>query len=358
MMKKTLVAAAVFAAVSGAAMAQSSVTLYGVADANINSTSSTTYATPGGVSTKITQARVDSGGFSGSRWGLRGSEDLGGGLKAIFQFESGFDISTGSSAQGGLLFGRQAFVGLNGGFGTVSVGRQYTAYDDLYCATDVAYCSSYSPTGAGYGSGLAGSGVWGSVGIKNYTGRVNNSVSYASPNFSGFSGQIVLSTNEDKTATTSAGYNNSLRIQYANGPFRVGYAHQTERSVTQAVGLVPSSTARIKYNLLAGTFDFGVAAIQAGFNSTKLNAIQDREYRVGVTVPLGAASVNLGYAQARSKTNGNTTAKGDGLSLAGTYSLSKRTDFYSAFNTMKTKTGGGADTAKASVFAVGVRHRF
>ena len=107
------------------------------------------------------------------------------------------------------MFGRQALVGLNGGFGTVSVGRQYTAYDDLYCATDVGYCSSYSPTGAGYGSGLAGSGVWGSVGIKNYTGRVNNSVSYASPNFSGFSGQIVLSTNEDKTATTSAGYNNS-----------------------------------------------------------------------------------------------------------------------------------------------------
>ena len=364
MMKKTLVAAAVLAAVSGAAMAQSSVTLYGVADVYLANTSTTNFVAPGGASVKITQPRVDSGGFSGSRWGLRGVEDLGGGLKATFRFESGFDISTGASAQGGLLFGREAWVGLEGGFGTVRAGRQYTAYDDLYCATDVGYCSSFSPTGGGYNmnspsaTNPLGSGIWGGVGVKNYNGRVNNSISYATPNISGFSGQVVLATNEDKTSNTRAGYNNSLRVQYANGPLRVGYAHQAERTMTPAAGLVPASSARIRYNLVAGTFDFGVAAIQAGYNTTSLAAVRDREYRLGVTVPFGAASMNIGYAAARTQTNGTTTAKGDGFNVAGLYELSKRTNLYAAYNGMRIRSASGADTAKASTIAVGVRHRF
>ena len=120
-MKKSLVALAVFA-VSGGAMAQSSVTLYGVADAWIGQTSTTNAA-----GTKLKQNKIDSGGFNGSRLGFKGTEDLGGGLKAVFTAEDGYDISTGTSLQGGALFGRQAFVGLAGGFGQVTLGRHYTA---------------------------------------------------------------------------------------------------------------------------------------------------------------------------------------------------------------------------------------
>ena len=133
-MKKTLIAVAVFGAYAGIASAQSSVTLYGVGDAVMER-----------VEGAGTMHRISSGGLNGSRFGLRGVEDLGGGLKAVFQFESGFGIDDGTQLQGiaaasatnvfvpltqttstTRLFGRQAFVGLQTGFGTVRLGRQYT----------------------------------------------------------------------------------------------------------------------------------------------------------------------------------------------------------------------------------------
>jgi predicted porin len=123
-MKKLFITLAVLAA-SGAAMAQSSVTLYGIADAWVGSSE----VKVGGVGTR--QNVVDTSGVNGSRWGLRGAEDLGGGMKAIFTLESGINLDTGASGQGGLLFGRQAFVGLQSGFGTVSLGRQYGGYGDM-----------------------------------------------------------------------------------------------------------------------------------------------------------------------------------------------------------------------------------
>ena len=109
-MNKKLVALAVSAIAAGAASAQTAnVTLYGVVDtylANIRSNN-------GGKSVTV----LDAGGLSGSRWGLRGSESLGGGLNAVFTLENGFDSSNAGLGQGGRLFGRQAYVGLTGGFG-------------------------------------------------------------------------------------------------------------------------------------------------------------------------------------------------------------------------------------------------
>ena len=112
-MKKSILALAVLGAVSGAASAQSSVTVYGLVDvALVRESGAAT-----GASTKIT-----SGVGAGSRLGFKGSEDLGGGLSALFLLENGFQADTGAMGQGGLLFGRQAYVGLQGGFGTVTIG--------------------------------------------------------------------------------------------------------------------------------------------------------------------------------------------------------------------------------------------
>ena len=236
-MKKSLIALAVLAA-SGAAMAQSSVTLYGVADAWVGQTSTTT------AGVKVKQTEVGDGGFNGSRWGLKGSEDLGGGLKAIFTLESGFDISNGRSAQGGVLFGRQAFVGLQGGFGAVTLGRQYSAYDELRGATNQAYDSAFATTG----------GVWGN-GLVDYTDRVNNSIAYTSPSFGGISGAVVYGLGENKNlasagnAAGDATDNLSMHIKYANGPVLVGYAYQEEKQ-PQASALVAQD--KNKYNLIAG----------------------------------------------------------------------------------------------------------
>jgi predicted porin len=117
-MKKTILAAAALGSFSIAAHAQSSVTLYGLLDAGI------TYANKVATSTgHDSLVKYGDGVASGSRWGLRGTEDLGGGLKALFVLESGFSTGDGTSGQGGALFGRQAFVGLaKDGIGSVTFG--------------------------------------------------------------------------------------------------------------------------------------------------------------------------------------------------------------------------------------------
>lgn len=125
-MKKSLIALAVLAA-SGAAMAQSSVTLYGIADVWVGRTSVTTAA---GVKTNTSV--LQSGGLGGSRLGFKGTEDLGGGLKAVFALEQGVAVDTGA----GGTFNRQSYVGLAGGFGQVTFGNTWTAMDDVLGASN------------------------------------------------------------------------------------------------------------------------------------------------------------------------------------------------------------------------------
>ncbi len=150
-MKFRSMALAASLACSGSAFAQSNVTLYGVADVNIE------YANHiGAVPTAANQFnrgpsndvyRMNSGGVSGSRWGLRGTEDLGGGLKALFVLESGFNLDTGTMQQGGRLFGRQAYVGVQrAGIGQLSLGRQYTSmFEALANFSPTAYATQYEP---------------------------------------------------------------------------------------------------------------------------------------------------------------------------------------------------------------------
>lgn len=124
---------------TGAAQAQTSttVTLYGLVDTGIEYIS---HAGPGGSGGV---ARVSPGNVTGSRWGLRGKEDLGGGLNAVFVLESGVNSDTGASGQGGRLFGRQAFVGLGGAWGTVTLGRQINTLYDLFVPFDPVRYTSY-----------------------------------------------------------------------------------------------------------------------------------------------------------------------------------------------------------------------
>ncbi|MGN4074153.1 porin, partial [Burkholderia gladioli] len=117
-MKKSIAALAVTAAAASPALAQSSVTLYGVIDEGLNYTNN--------IGGKGGAVELTSGYAQGSRWGLRGTEDLGGGLAAIFTLENGFDASSGKAQEGGRMFGRQAYVGLQDKrYGTVTLGRQY-----------------------------------------------------------------------------------------------------------------------------------------------------------------------------------------------------------------------------------------
>lgn len=333
-MKKTLVALTVLL-VSGAAMAQSSVTLYGIADVWLGSSK----VKVGGVGTR--QTVVDTSGVNGSRWGLRGSEDLGGGMKAIFTLESGISMDTGASAQGGILFGRQAFVGIQSGFGTVSLGRQYGAYEDLHAIVDHNYAAFTFESNVGVAAN----------GIPDYTVRVNNSVAYTSPVISGFSGKVLYGFGENKNtplAGNSSTDISSLYLKYANGPLLVGYAYQGEKL---ALG------DKNKYNLIGGTYNFGLAQLVGSYHQIRNNTTRDKEYQVGVVVPFGAAAISAGYTHSRSEV-GAVSNTGKGASILATYDLSKRTRLYAAALSMKAHVLNAAAETQTTKYGVGIRHAF
>ncbi|CAN5510563.1 porin [soil metagenome] len=338
-MKKSLIALAVLAA-SGAAMAQSSVTLYGVADAWLGSTKVTT----GGVG--LRQTGIETSGVNGSRWGLKGSEDLGGGMKAVFQLESGFKLDTGEQKTAGSIFDRQAFVGLAGDFGTVSLGRQYSAYDALHSASNQNYDAFTFNANNGAAGGVAANGM------KDYTNRISNSVAYTSPSFSGFSGAVVYGFGENKTATNDATDSASFNIKYANGPVMVGYAFQQDKQA--AVGGVQDKN---KYNLVGASYDFGVAKLVGSYNTAKNDTFKDKEGQIGVVVPFGAAAISAGYARSKSEGLG-VEHTGKGYSILGTYALSKRTGLYVGAQNTKVHLLNAAAETEATTYGLGVRHSF
>ena len=368
-MKKTLIAMAALGAMAGVAHAQSSVTLYGLVDAYIGQTSrqvdSTIIASR---VAKLKQNVVNGSGQNNSRWGLRGTEDLGGGMKALFVLEGGFQPDTGAFAtisnQGGGLFGRQAWVGLSSGFGTVGLGRQYPAYDDLRGATNMIYDSNFATTAA----------VWG-TGVQDYQNRSSNSIKYTSPDFAGFSGAVTYGLGENKTATTDAENVAAVHIKYANGPLLVGFAHQREKQVASTSGSLFGAGAAVgvaagpaafnatrKYNLLGASYDFGVAKLTAQYNQAKgetsaTTSAKDKEFNVGVSVPFGAAALAAGYSRSKSDSAGNNN-RGTGVSLLGTYALSKRTNLYTGFLMTKVESQNAATEVKASTFGLGVKHLF
>jgi predicted porin len=357
-MKKSLIALAVLAA-SGAAMAQSSVTLYGRLDASIGQ--SRTEKTGAAPVAEVTQTKLDQSNLNTTFWGLKGTENLGGGLSANFKLESGFALDTGAGNTN--LFERTATVGFAGGFGAVNLGRQYTAYDTLRGATNNVWDSNLATTGA----------VW-KTGVTDYTNRVSNSIRYDSPSFGGISGAVVYGLGENKNLASNANpvavppvanTNNlgdatdsvSLHIKYAKGPLLVGYGYQEEKQAQTDLAVAQDKN---KYNLFGASYDFGVAKLTGSYNEGKNAARKDKEYQVGVSAPFGAATVAAGYSHAKSEGAGLAELIGKGFTLVGTYDLSKRTTVYAGYKATEVETApaAGLTTAKDSTFALGVRHTF
>lgn len=331
-MKKSLIALAVLAA-AGAASAQSTVSLYGLADVYVGSLKNT-IAAPGSDS----QTVVNSSGLNNSRWGLRGSEDLGNGLKANFVLESGFNVDDGS--QVGNMFGRKAVVGFSGGFGAVELGRNYTAYDTLRAATNNTADTNVAVT----------NNVWANGG--DYANRNSSSIRFDSAVYGGFSGSVAYGFGENKATGLDATDNLSLHVKYANGPLLVGYAYQQQDNANPA-------SDDTKFNLVAGSYDFGVARLVAGYNAAKRQGSEDKEYQFGVQAPLGSAvTVFAGYANSENETTGGVTiSERSGYNLAATYALSKRTTAYAGYQNAEIDSGAGKGD-EISLFAVGVRHTF
>jgi predicted porin len=357
-MKKSLIALAVLAA-SGVASAQSTVTLYGLVDGYLGSVKDKT--TVNGVSTSLRQTVINSGGFNTSRFGLKGSEDLGGGLKANFLLESGFGVDTGAAnnyvnpytgASSTAVFGRQSWVGVSGAFGEVKLGKMWTPFDDVKGSGAAAFDAGiFAPA----------NNVWLS---NNYQDRPGNAIYYTTPDISGFSAAAMYSLGENKTPAASAGKIASVNVKYAAGPAFVAFSHQEEK----ATGTVSAT----KYTQLNGSWDFGVAKLLGAYGqvkngstplfatapATSLAVDKSKEYQLGVDVPLGAA-LTLSGGVARSKITlaaAGGEVKATGFGLAAKYDVSKRTFVYTGLQLSKNKLA--SSEVKTDTYAVGVQHKF
>jgi len=328
-MKKSLVALAVLAA-SGAAMAQSTVSVYGIADLWVGQSKEN----------NLSQTKLDSGGLSGSRFGLKGSEDLGGGLQANFMLEQGFDLDTGELDTAGTAFSRQAWVGLSGGFGEIQVGKVWTALDDVSGATNSGFDSALSAT----------NNVFESTG---FDANPANGMRYTTPEFGGFKAAISYSLGEDKTATLDASSKTAVSLQYASGPVTAVLGYQTEEP--------QGSGASTDYTRLGGAYDLGMVKLLASYGRVKESgADRTSEYQIGADVPLsGAMTLSAGYASSTTDNAAGakqTERSGYGIALA--YTLSKRTMVYAGVRRAEQEDAAGVRTDKDSLYAVGLKHTF
>lgn len=342
-MKKTVAALAVLSVIAGAAHAQSNVTLYGLMDVFVGK--NTTKNRVGAVVTKTDAGTsLSSGGLNGSRWGLRGSEDLGGGLKATFQVEAGFSADTGVGAGG---FNRTSKVGLSGGFGSIEMGRQYTQMYLLIDGFDAQGTSTFSATNAVFGNALVPSVRW------------DNSVVYTTPNFGGLTAAVQYAFGEDGTATASSSRGMGLSAGYASGAVAVKGVYESVKSVGPA-----ATTA--KTTGLAGSYDFGMVKVLAQFINQKdglSNGLKDNGSVLGVAVPIGASgSLNVAYGRDKTRyvATGANRAKASSTGIEYRHDMSKRTTVYAGLTDVKVTRQDTvlANESKNRVYGMGLRHKF
>jgi len=267
-MKKSLLALAALGAFAGVAHAQSSVTLYGIIDEgfNINTNSGGKHL-----------YNLSSGVMQGSRFGLRGTEDLGGGLKALFVLENGFDVNNGKLGQGGLMFGRQAYVGLSSQFGTVTLGRQYDSVVDYV-----------GPLEAGDQWGGYIAAHPGDIDNFNNAYRTNNTVKYTSADYAGLKfggtysfGGVAGNFTSNQIWSLGAGYN--------NGPLVLGVGYLNARTPAASGGLFNNG----------GTAATPATAVSSPVYGAYTSANTYQVIGAGGAYTFGAATVGLTYSNIR-----------------------------------------------------------
>ncbi|WP_310633150.1 porin [Paraburkholderia sp.] len=372
------------------AHAQSSVTLYGVADVgmvfNSNSGGKHQYA-------------LASGNASSSVWGIKGAEDLGGRLSAIFTLENGYSATSGTISQNGTFFGRQAFVGLSGNAGTLTLGRQYSS---AYWYTGYLTAGgSWAASGAGYGAHP------GDVDNQDTFARVNNAVKYTTPPFHGFalSGMYALGNQAGSMATNRIV---AVGAGFVRGPLKLGVGYQdadrpnysffgnkandsaTANNIYSPVyaGFASAGTQKIFSAAAAYTIDrttLGLAYSNTRFTDLGTVAVTgltaaEKAFRGTATFNIGEANLKfqlspalmLGAAYSYTQSSGVTQAHYHQVDLALDYALSKRTDLYAmAFYQHASGTDsrglpavaalGGVSASRSdnqTLVTAGIRHRF
>lgn len=384
-MKKTLLAAALLAgfATAGVAQAETSVTLYGILDTGYGY-QNFKYDRNGADLTAKSSGLRD-GTFNGSRWGLKGAEDLGDGLRAIFQLEA--SVNLGSQAGNGQRgFARQSFVGLSSdSWGTFTMGRQYSAGTETF----------QGPNGVNLGDADK---VFGSVGLGEGT-RVENSFKYVTPDLSGFKAIVLYGTGDDggtwvnRDGNTSTSYGDrgsrvSVGALYANGPIGVGASYDRQSVTGQdamtawqlsasydfevvklALAYGQDRHGKLGWNGNAGSYIGGLSeanskALQTGTDPASYNDFKSNNYHVGLSAPIGGGTLYAGWNYSTSNLDDSVADGGwgdaaDNISayqLNYVYPLSKRTSLYTYASYMKNV--GYVKDLTGTEAGVGINHKF
>ena len=349
-MKKAVAGLAVLTAISGGAAAQTSVSVYGVMDIGIARRDD---SNPAGKTVSM-----ESGQQSGSRLGFKGREDLGGGMAAQFVLESGINLDTGTSGQGGRLFGRQAYVGLDGNFGGVKLGRQQTV---LYTALDKI--DPFHINLAGNSQKVFGYGTYAADPFL----RTDNTIAYSTPELAGLNGTLSYSLGE-QAGDYSAKRSTGLGLSYAKGPLNLQLAYLKSNTVAAPAGF-GDAVGDNRALLVGGTYDFGLATAHLGYAENRLGSIaggkgRDRNLLAGVTVPAGAAgSVIASFI--RNELTDLADGRSDQYALGYSHKLSKRTNVYTSVSYTRNGDDVALNTYRGEqlgqsvrLFNLGVRHAF
>ncbi len=383
-MKKTLLAAALLAgfATAGVAQAETSVTLYGILDTGYGYQNFKNNHE--GADYRARSSGLRSGFVNGNRWGLKGAEDLGGGLSAIFTLENGFNIGTGS-LDGGNMFNRQAFVGLSSDqWGALTLGRQYSAGVDTSMGEEMNGLGNFDKVagGMGWGSGT----------------RVNNSFKYTTPSFSGFKGVLMYGTgstansnstwvirdgNLPNTDVKDRGARLSVGASYSNGPLGIGAAYDRQSVYGQDVnGRNVNAMTAWDIN---GSYDFEVVKLSLMFGQDRngkinwngdatdlsgyavpnlANGYQDfksNNWGVTLSAPVGPGRLFAVYNGSHSNLKdddkwGSKAGNINAYQLQYQYPLSKRTKIYTYASYMQNV--GYVKDLKGTEAGIGINHRF
>jgi predicted porin len=354
--------------------AQSSVTLYGIIDDSIQYTRNT-----GGANNQI---KLQSGQMSISQWGLKGTEDLGGGMSAVFNLQSGFNVNTGALS-GGLMFGRKAYVGLSrADLGTVTLGRQFDVLEDLVLPVQGNNFLEYftAPGDVDLGDGSV---------------HVSNAVKWTSPVWSGLQVATMYSFG-NVAGSTGSGSTYSAAANYTRGPLSIaaGYFHEdngnavfskrgttsTDSIFSSPVNAAYSSASRFNIARAGASYALGPVTFGGYYSYSEYLADATSTFKSAERYNNGsvyamwqatpAVELEVGYDYMKS--HGDSSATYHQVTLASDYALSKRTDLYATASYGRASDSNGAGAAQAviadafvdggtstqEIAIVGIRHKF
>ncbi|MDB5118648.1 MAG: porin [Mucilaginibacter sp.] len=320
-----------------AAMAQTNVQVYGLLDTYVGSIKRSDQAQ----STTV----VNGGGTATSYWGIRGTEDLGGSLKAIFVLESFFQSDTGTQGRNATdpFFSKDSFVGLSGSLGQITMGRHtLPVFNALVAGNPFGGSLQLSPVMLQtwlptFGRNVAGDSKW------------DNSVQYKTPIMSGFQGTVIAGAGE--TAGHNGTGNVGLSGAYAQGPLSATLVVQKTRVGTGLAPVTPQQSVVMG----GGTYNFGMLKLYGTYYQTQIpvSDIRDKTAQLGVAVPIGAGKISASWANSRISARGVADVSRNGFSTGYEHGLSPTTALYAIYMYDKLNTSGSAGSV-----AFGMRHTF